>query len=51
MVSEEALDAIVCLPVLDELDREPTLEELNAALDGLASDKAPGKKGIPAKVL
>lgn len=51
MVSEEALDAFVFLPVLDELDREPTLEELNAALDGLAPGKAPGKKGIPAKVL
>lgn len=51
MVSDEALDAIVCLPVLDELDREPTLEKLNAALDGLAPGKAPGKEGIPAEVL
>lgn len=51
MVSKEAQDAIECLPVLDELDRKPTLEELNAAPDVLAPGKAPGKDGISAEVL
>lgn len=51
MFSEEALDAIECLPVLDKLNMDPTLEELNAALDVLAPGKAPGKDGIPAEVL
>lgn len=50
-VSEEALNAIGCLPVLEELDCEPTLDELKGALKSLASGKAPGKDGIPAEVL
>ena len=32
-----ALDAIECLPVMEELDNEPTIEELSKAIDGLAS--------------
>ena len=40
-----------CLPELEELDREPTTDELSKALDSLASGKAPGKDGIPAEVL
>ena len=50
-VSEDALHAIECLPVLEELDREPTPEELSEALDSIASGKAPGKDGIPAEIL
>ncbi|XP_050707118.1 uncharacterized protein LOC126992423 [Eriocheir sinensis] len=50
-VTEDALNAIECLPVLEELDREPTLAELNEALDSLAHGKAPGKDGISAEVL
>ena len=51
LVTEEALNAIECLPMISELDREPTLEELSLALDSLASGKAPEKDGIPAEVL
>ena len=50
-VTEEALNNIVCLPVLEELDSEPTLAEIKAALDFLASGKAPGKDNIPVEVL
>ena len=46
--TEDALNAIECLPELEELDREPTTDELSDALDSLASGKAPGKDGIPA---
>ena len=42
---------IECLPVLEELDSEPTLAEIKAALDSLASSKAPGKDNIPVEVL
>ena len=51
VVSEEALNAIECLPVLEELDVDPTVDELSKALDSLAPGKAPGKDGIPAEVL
>ena len=46
-VSPAALDAIECLPTMDELDSEPLVEELNKAIDSLASGKAPGNDGIP----
>ncbi|XP_068680344.1 craniofacial development protein 2-like [Montipora foliosa] len=36
MVSQEALDALEDLPVLEELDAEPTLEELSKAIDALS---------------
>lgn len=46
-----ALDAFDCLPTMDELDVEPTLEELSKAIDNLASGKAPGNDGIPPDLL
>ena len=51
VITEDALNAIDCLPELEELDREPTIDELSEALDSLASGKAPGKDGITAEVL
>jgi hypothetical protein len=39
------------LPVLDELDEEPTKEELSRAIDCLAIGKAPGEDGIPLEVI
>ena len=51
IVTEDALNAIDCLPVLEELDEELTLDKLSKALDSLATGKAPGKDGIPAEVL
>ena len=46
-VSPSALDAVECLPTMEELDREPVLEELSKAIDNLASGKAPGSDWIP----
>ena len=46
IVSPSALDAMECLPTMEELDTEPTVEELSKAIDGLASGKAPGSDGI-----
>ena len=40
IVTEDALNAIECLPVLEELDEEPTLDELSEALDSHATGKA-----------
>ena len=51
VVTEDALNAIDCLPEREEFDREPTIDELSEALDSLASGKAPGKAGIPIEVL
>ena len=51
VVTEEALNNIEYLPVLEELDSEPTLAEIKAALDALTSGKAPGKYNIPVEVL
>ena len=51
VVTQDTTNAIECLPELEELDREPTRDELSEALDSLASGKAPGKDGIPAEVL
>ena len=51
VVTEDALNAIECLPELEELNREPTIDKDSEALDSLASAKAPGKDGIPAEVL
>ena len=43
--------AMESLSTIDELDSEPTLEEINQALDQLSSGKAPGHGGIPVEVL
>ena len=51
MVAKDALNAIESSPVLEEIDREPTLKELNEALNSLASGKVPGIDSIPKEVL
>ena len=51
LVSQEALDALEDLPVLVELDAEPTLEELSKAIDALSCGKAPGEDGIPPEII
>ena len=51
VVSEEALMAMESLSIMDELDSEPTLKDINQALDQLSSGKAPGNDGIPVEVI
>ena len=51
VVSEEALMAMESLSIMDELDSEPTLEEINQALDQHSSSKAPEHDGIPVEVI
>ena len=50
-VTQEVLGSIEDLPVLEELDSEPTPQELSKAIDALASGKAPGEDGIPPEVI
>ena len=50
-VTQDALNSIEDLPILEELDSEPTLEELSKAIDVLARGKAPGEDGIPQEVI
>ena len=45
-VTKEALGTITSLLVKEELENEPTVEELGKAVDSLASGKAPGNDGI-----
>ena len=49
MVSEEALKAIECLPVMEELNCEPL--ELKEALGSLAPGNAPSQDIIPSEIL
>ena len=51
IVSPSALDPVECLPTMEELDTEPTLEELSKTIDSLASGKAPGSDAIPPDLL
>jgi stalled ribosome rescue protein Dom34 len=51
VVTDAELGAINQLPVLDELDEEPTKEELSKAIDCLAIGKALGEDGIPPEVI
>ncbi|CAH1247554.1 SSTR2 [Branchiostoma lanceolatum] len=50
-VSEEAINSIPALSVLEELDTEPTVAELEKAIDALACGKAPGNDAIPPEVI
>ena len=49
VVSDEAL--MESLSIMDELDSEPTLEDINQALDQLSSGKTLGNDGIPVEVI
>lgn len=51
IVTDDALDALPGLPVMEELHTPPTLEELSRAIDFLACGKAQGKDGIPPEML
>ena len=47
VVSEEALMAMESVSIMDELNSEPTLEDINQ----LSSGQAPGNDGIPVEVI
>ena len=51
LVSKDALDAIECSLEIEDLDDEPSIEELEEALGCLVSGKAFGREGISAEVL
>ena len=50
-VSEEVFMAMESLSTMNELDSEPTLEDINQALDQLCSGKVPGNDGITVEVI
>ena len=51
IVTQGALDSIQDLPVLDDLDSEPTKEELSKAIKDLANGKAAGVDCIPPEII
>ena len=51
VVAPSALDVTVSLPPLDELDAEPTMDELVHAIKQLKPGKAPGNDDIPHDLL
>ena len=48
MPEEALMNAIKCLPFLEELDIEPTEEEVKEALGSPSSGKEPCQDGFPA---
>ena len=50
-VTDRAIENTPSLPVMEELDTPPTVEELSKAIDSVANNKAPGKDGIPAEII
>ena len=46
-VTPSALGAIKCMPIMEELDAEPTMDKLSKVIDSLATGKAPGSNNIP----
>ena len=50
-IPDQALDTIKTLPVMTELDTEPTEDDLSKAIDSLKNGKAPGKDAIPPEVI
>ena len=50
-VSDAALEGMTQLPIMEELDAAPTLEELSKAIDALPSEKAPGSDSIPPEAI
>ena len=51
VVTDAALNYITPLPIMDELDAKPNIEELGKAVDALSNGKAPGSDGIPPEVI
>ncbi|XP_076436204.1 uncharacterized protein LOC143275811 [Babylonia areolata] len=51
IVGDAAVESTANLLVMEELDIQPSEEELSKAIDSLACGKAPGKDGIPPEVI
>jgi len=51
VVTAAAAENTASLPVMEELDAPPSVDELSKAIDSLACGKAPGKDGIPPEVI
>ena len=51
IVTDTALNALPGLPVIEELDNTPTLEELSIAINGLTCGNATREDSIPPDVL
>ena len=51
IVTNEVLIVIECLPMMQELDAEPTISELKKVLNCLSFGKAPGKDGITPEIV
>ena len=49
--TDEAFDAIESLPVMTELDTQPTEHDLSKDIDSLTNGKAPGKDTIQPKII
>ena len=50
-MSEEALNNIQLMPVMVELDLEPTASEIEKAINGLANGKSPSNDAILPEVI
>ena len=46
-VTPSVLGAIKCMPIMEELDVEPTMDKLSKVIDRLATGKAQGSNSIP----
>ncbi|XP_037804032.1 uncharacterized protein LOC119598476 [Penaeus monodon] len=51
VVTAAAAENTASLPVMEELDAPPSVDELSKAIDSLACGKGPGKDGIPPEVI
>ena len=50
-ISDSVLTVVECLPVMEELDALPTVEELSKGIDSLRNGKAAGLDGIPPEAI
>jgi hypothetical protein len=50
-ISDSALETIECLPVMAELDVEPSIEELRKAIKNLPCGNSHGIDGIPPEIV
>lgn len=51
IVTDNALSSTADLPVMEQCDSIPTIEELSKAIDSKQGGKAPGNNGIPSEVM